>query len=95
MLLNEFIKENPTINVTVSGEDLLIFGKEIASKTASEILDKKEEKLYTPKEIEEKFGVCTTTVWRWRKLGILESKKIGNRVYFTESSIQSVIEKKG
>ena len=95
MLLNELIKENPNINLTVSGEDLLNFGNEIASKTASEILDKKEEKLYTPKEIEEKFGVCTTTVWRWRKLGILESKKIGNRVYFTESSIQSVIEKKG
>ena len=42
MLLNELIKENPNINLTVSGEDLLNFGNEIASKTASEILDKKE-----------------------------------------------------
>jgi hypothetical protein len=91
MELTKIIQEHPEINITVKGSDLLNYGLTIAKETAKEIIDKKEEKLYTRTEIMDKFDVCSTTLWRWDKLGIITSKKIGNRKYYPESQIISLI----
>jgi len=93
MELSELIKENPGINLTVNVGDLMAFAQNIANSTAKTIIEKKDERLYTRQEIMKKFDVCSTTIWRWDKLGIITSKKIGNRRYYPESEIKALVSK--
>lgn len=93
MELSELIKENPGINLTVNARDLMSFAQSIADTTAKIIIEKKDEKLFTRKEIIKKFNVCSTTLWRWDKLGIVNGKKIGNRRYYPESEIKALVGK--
>lgn len=93
--LNELINENPDVNITIKAGDLMEFGQKIASQTAREILEKHDEKVYTRAEIIEKFHICSATLWRWDKLKLINSKKIGNRVYYSESEIMNLISMKG
>ena len=87
MDIKSLIKKNPNINITVNASDLLEFGNTIASQTAKEVLEKKEEKLYTRSEVIKLFDVSPATIWRWTKLGLIQSKRIGQRVYYPESEI--------
>ena len=88
MNLEKIINENPNINITINAEDLMKFGQNIASLTAQTVLDKHEEKVFTRDEVIEKFNICSATLWRWSKLGLISSKKIGNRRYYPESEIK-------
>lgn len=94
MNLNEIIKENPSINITVNASDLKEFGQHIASQIAQEVLNNHEEKVYTRNEVIEKFNVCSATLWRWDKLGIIQGKKIGNRRFYPESEIKRLLSQK-
>lgn len=93
MELSKIIKENPSINLTVNAGDLMSFAQSIAATTAKTIIEKKDEKLFTRQEIIKKFDVCSTTLWRWDKLGIVNGKKIGNRRYYPESEIKALVSK--
>jgi len=84
MDVKELLEKNPNINITINVRDLLTFGQNIA-KT---VLAKKDEKIYTREEVIKLFGVSAATLWRWTKLGIIESKKIGRKVYYPESEIK-------
>jgi ribosomal protein S17E len=95
MKIENLIKENPGINLTVEARDLLEFGHTIATQTAKEILEKYSEKLNTRNETIERFKISSTTLWRWDKLGLIQSKKIGNRIFYPESSIKKLISQKG
>jgi excisionase family DNA binding protein len=46
---------------------------------------------YTTEEISEKFRVSRQTVWRWKKLGKIVSKKIGRRNLFSEKDIKNLL----
>lgn len=94
MNLNELIKNNPGINITINAEDLKQFGESIATNTVKTILEKHEEKIYSRKEVIEKFGVCSATLWRWDKLELIESKKIGNRRFYPESEIKRILKRR-
>lgn len=91
MIIENLIKENPLINLTVNAEDLMNFGEKIADRTARTILDKKEERIFSRKEVMEKFGICSATLWRWEKMNLIESKKIGNRKFYPESEIERLL----
>jgi predicted site-specific integrase-resolvase len=39
------------------------------------------------------FGISRTTLWRFRKQGILHSFSVGRRLYFKKEEIQRVIDK--
>ena len=95
MDIQNIINENPTINITINAKDLLTFGNNIARQTADAILNDHEEKLYTRKEVIKKFNVCSATLWRWSKLDLIVSQKIGNRVYYSESEIKRLTGKNG
>jgi hypothetical protein len=95
MQLNNFIKENPGINLTVNASDLLKFGQSIVTQAVKDFIQKKDEKVYSRNEIIEKFKICSATLWRWDKLGLIESKKIGNRVFYPESEIKRLMSQKG
>jgi hypothetical protein len=94
MELQDLIQNNPSVNITISGQDLLDYGHEIARTIAEEILTRKDEKLYTAGEVEEMFNICSATRWRWGKTGLLKSRKIGNRIYYPEGNIKELISKK-
>lgn len=90
----KLIQEYPTVNITVTGKDLKDWGESIAIRTAESILQKKEERHFTPKEIEEKFDICPATRWRWDKTGLLKGHRIGRRLYYCESDILELLGKK-
>lgn len=94
MILENLIKENPTLNLTVKANELMAFGESIADKTANVILANKEDKIFSRKQVIEKFGICSTTLWRWEKYNLIEKVKVGNRIFFTESEIKRVLTSK-
>lgn len=95
MLLNDLVKENPGVNLTINAGELLEFGQNLAIQTVKTFLQKHDEKVYSRKEVVQKFGICEATLWRWSKMGLIESKKIGNRVFYPESSIKNLLNQKG
>ena len=95
MYLEQMIKENPGINITVKAGELMEFGQSIADKTVKSFLEKNDEKIYSRKEVVQKFGICEATLWRWEKMNLIESKKIGNRVFYPESEIKRLTSQKG
>lgn len=94
MTIENLIKENPGINITVKAGELLEFGQTIAYRTVQTFLQKHDEKVFTRNEVIEKFKICSSTLWRWDKMNLIESKKIGNRVYYPESEIKRLISQK-
>lgn len=95
MDIENLIKENPSINITVNAGDLLAFGQIIATQTANSILEKHDEKVYSREEVMEKFQICSATLWRWNRLGLIQSKKIGRRQFYSESEIKQLMNEKG
>ncbi|MGE0018021.1 MAG: helix-turn-helix transcriptional regulator [Draconibacterium sp.] len=95
MSLQELILNNPGINITVKAGELMEFGQNIADRAVKTVLQKHDEKVYTRNEVIEKFKICSATIWRWQKMNLIESKKIGNRVYFSESEIKRLTSQKG
>jgi hypothetical protein len=95
MLLNKLIQENPEINITVKAADLLQFGESIANTALKAFLQKHDEKVYSRQQVIDKFGICSATLWRWTRLGLIQSKKIGNRIFYPESEIKRLTNLKG
>jgi len=95
MNVENLIKDNPGINITINAGDLLNFGQSIATQTAKTILEKHDEKVFSRDEVIEKFQICSATLWRWDKLGLIHSKKIGNRRFYSESEIKQLMKEKG
>jgi hypothetical protein len=95
MTIENLIKDNPGINLTVNAGDLLAFGETIADRAVKTYLQRHDERIYSRQQVTEKFGICSATLWRWGKMGLIESKKIGNRVFYPESSIKQLISQKG
>jgi hypothetical protein len=82
MYLEQIIKENPGINLTVNAGELLEFGQSIAHRAVKTFLEKNDEKVYSRKDVIQKFGICEATLWRWEKMNLIEINKIGNRVFY-------------
>jgi hypothetical protein len=91
MYLENFIKENPEINVTIKGIELIDFGNTIADRAVKKYIDQHDEKAYTRQDVINKFQVCSATLWRWEKMGLLKGKKIGRRLFYPESEIKRVM----
>lgn len=89
MDLNEIFKyKESNISFSISAVDLMSFAKTLAEQTAKEILERYDEKMFTREEVCAKFDVSETTLWRWSKDGIINRKKIGNRIYYSETEIK-------
>lgn len=93
MIFEELIKKGTNINITVGTTELFQFGKQIAFDTAEAILEKYNEKLYTRKEVLEKYKICSATLWRWQKLGLIEYEYKGNRIYYPASGLKNLSNK--
>ncbi len=95
MTIENLIKENPGINVTIRAIELMELVENTADRTVKKYIEKHDEKVYTRNEVIEKFKICSATLWRWDKMNLIESKKIGNRVFYPESEIKRLTSMKG
>lgn len=95
MQLDEMIRSNPDINLTIQAGELAAFGQNIADQAVKTFIENKDEKVYTRAEVLEKFKICPATLWRWEKISLIKGKKIGNRVYYLESEIKRLTSQKG
>ena len=91
MYIEQIIKENPNINITVNAVELMEFGQGIADRAVRKYIEKHDERAYTRNEVIEKFSICSATLWRWDKMGLIESKKIGNRLFYPESEVKRLL----
>lgn len=49
--------------------------------------------LITTSEIMKRFGVSRTTVYLWRKKGLLPYRRLGKRIYFLENEVIKAVKK--
>jgi hypothetical protein len=73
----------------------MAFGQDIADRAVKSYIEKHDEKVYSRNDVIEKFKICSATLWRWEKNGLIEGKKIGNRSFFAESEINRLVGQKG
>lgn len=88
MNLDELIKQYSNINITIKASDLLEFGQQIADRAVKTYIEQKDEKVFSRKEVVQKFGICEATLWRWERMNLIECKKIGSRNFYPESEIK-------
>ena len=94
MNIEKLIQENPSLNLTINAEDLLEFGEAIANKTAQTVLYKNSDRFLSRQEVMDRFGICSSSLWRYTKMGLLPSKKLGNRLFYPESGLKELVEQK-
>lgn len=93
MDIERIIKEYPDITLSVKVGDLLDFGQSIATNAVKTFIEQHDEKIFSRTELIEKFKICSATLWRWEKLKLITSKKIGNRSFYSESDIKKLMDK--
>lgn len=72
--------------VVVSPSDL----KEFALCVADEVrmAEVEDNRLYTATEFAKLHSVDVSTLWRWRKAGVLKATKIGGNLFYKESDLR-------
>lgn len=95
MTLQQILKENPDINITINARELLEFGQLIADNTVSTYIQKHDEKVFSRDEVMRKFKICSATLWRWDKNNLIKGTKIGNRLFYPESEVKRLLNQKG
>ncbi len=48
-------------------------------------------KLMTHKEVALYFNISPSTLYRWRKQGLIKAGKIGGRIYFRKSEVEAAL----
>lgn len=92
MDISKLIHENPGVNITVSGTDLLRFANDLATNTAREVMERRTEKYFTKPELKEILGnPSDATLWRWEKKGLLHGKLISGKKYYSETDIKNMM----
>ena len=82
-----------SINQLISGENttmLLVTPtmlKEFALTVIAEANKATEEPKYTPTEFAKRKGVDKSTLYRWRKAGILKPYMVGTKIYYRDSDL--------
>lgn len=85
MGISELFKRN--VIVQVSAEDLKEFALTIIEGIKNDNDVKDDEPLLSTSAFCAKHGVSSTTVWRWRKDGILHPVRIGGKYFYRSSEI--------
>lgn len=71
---------------TVLGE--IVFG--IINESREERKQKENCELLTPKNVRERLSVSSSTLWRWEKEKYLTPVRVGGKVFYRFSDIQSI-----
>lgn len=64
--------------------------KEFALAVADEVSNSKleDQRLFTPEEFAKRHSVNVSTLWRWRKAGVLKATQIGGSVFYKECDLR-------
>ena len=57
-------------------------------------LPSSQKELLTRKEVSEMLGVTYSTLWNWNKKEILESRKVGDKVFYLRSEVMNLLTSK-
>ena len=91
--IEDVLSLSPNMQLVITAADLMEFAVSIANEVKNEIGNNKgDDTLYSPTEFANKLHVDKSTLWRWRKAGILTQTKVGGRVYYRESDLKIVEE---
>jgi len=93
MVTEEFFKNNPNVNITVSATDLQKVFDYAISRTRSEFGESKNETYYTIAETAKELKVSKPTLWRWCKSGYLVPITVGGKRRYKTSDIQKLLTK--
>lgn len=98
MNLVEIIKSGANVNLTVTCEDLKLFGASLILETKialeQKIEDEKSEKYLTPKQASLMLGKNLSTLWRYNRTGYLKTIEIGGSRRYRLSEINAILQKK-
>lgn len=88
--------DNPNICIAVGINDLKEFGLSLIEEGRKmEKAERVAETFLTPKEVAQKLGVSTNTLWRWNKSGYLCHVKCGRKSFYKKSDIDKLISGNG
>lgn len=94
-LLSIIQNEKANIRFEINGEDLLVFSNDLINRAKNElsieIAEARKERYLTKAEVMEICDVCDATLWHWNRKGYLKSIKMGNKVRYRLSDIQSIL----
>ena len=98
MQIDEFLKTNPNVSITLSATDLYKVVDYAVSRTRSELEDlatsEKEERYLTKKQVMDMLNISDTTVWRWEQKNYLIPVPIGGQRRYKLSSINHILNSK-
>ena len=99
----DLAKQIPGVSLTIPAGELERFGEALIEGTikryredlAAREAEERNEKLLTAKEVAKKFGVCTKTVTRWRKAGVISPIPVGGLLKYRNSDCLRIIQERG
>lgn len=95
MTLNELLKTDANINVTIGLNDLRTWHSEVISSTKKEleeiVINDKAETYLTPKQVSEMLNVDLTTLWRWNKRNYLKPVEFGGGRRYKMSDVKALM----
>jgi len=91
--LQNFLFTNRNISVSLTVDDLLSFAQFLINETKNEletiIIEDKQEVYLTKQQVAEMLSVNQVTLWRWEKLGYLNSINVGTKKRYRKSEIKT------
>ena len=91
MSLYDILNDTPSLNVTISGGQLLEAIEEAIRKAKKEFTPEKSEEYLTISDTCRKLDVDRSTLWRWAKSGYLKPIEIGGKRKYRASDIEKIL----
>ena len=99
MDIQDILQKGTSVMLVVSAQDLERFAQSILAKAEEnqrantqnakgEEPKEDEEKYLSAKEVQELFGICSSTLWSWNKNGLLRHHKFGKKNVYALSDIR-------
>lgn len=83
------------LNLTLTLEGLKDFSEDLIEKAKEKLLpilvSAAKEELLSKQEVMERFNVCPTTLYNWSKKGYLIPVKMGRKVFYRPSDVESIL----
>lgn len=70
-----------------------LLDKKLANISTPKVDESPKDRLYKRKAAAEKLQISLVTLDNWTKLGVVNARKIGSRVYYTDSDINNALRK--
>lgn len=88
MNINELLKSGANIQIVVNVADL----KEAFLEWANELKQPEEERFLSIDETCQMLKCDKSTLWRWRRDGLIRKRSIGGKVYYLQSDVKKMME---